>query len=307
LLDRRKLVRFAWLSIAAAFITISLKAGAYLVTGSVGLLSDALESCVNLAGAVIALAALNIAAHPPDADHAYGHDKIEYFSSGIEGVLIFVAALSIAAASINRLLNPQPLEKVGIGLIITLVATLVNLATSRVLLNAGRSYRSIALEADGHHLMTDVSTSVAVVIGVAAVGLTGWWWLDPVIGLFIAANIIFMGVKLVRRSMLGLLDTALPEADLQEIRAILDRYADDGIQTHALRTRQSGARRFISVHVLVPNYWTVSQGHALLERLEGDIRTALPSSTVFTHLEPLNEAASFEDIVLDREPVQPFN
>jgi cation diffusion facilitator family transporter len=276
------LARFAWLSIGAAVLTIGLKAGAYLITGSVGLLSDAMESLVNLAAAIIALLALNLAARPPDSDHAYGHTKVEYFSSGIEGLLILVAAVSIGAASIDRLLNPRPVEQVGIGLAISLFASLINFGAARVLLHAGRQYRSITLEADAHHLMTDVWTSIGVVVGVGAVGLTGWGWLDPVIALIVAANIVWTGVRLVRRSTLGLIDTALPEADLAKIQQVLNSYQSQGIQTHALRTRQAGVRRFISFHVLVPN------------------------STVFTHLEPVDEPTSFEDVTLDRTPGEPI-
>ncbi len=296
----RSLTRFAWLSIAAAVITIGLKAGAYFLTGSVGLLSDAMESGVNLIAAIVALGALTVAARPPDDEHAYGHDKAEYFSSGVEGALILVAAVSIAITAVNRLLNPQPLEQVGIGLVISLLASLVNFGVARVLLNASRQYTSITLEADSRHLMTDVWTSVGVVVGIGLVGLTRWEWLDPIIALLVAINIVWSGVGLIRRSMLGLMDTALSEPERAKIQAVLDTYRSEGIAFHAMRSRQSGPRRFVSVHVLVPDNWTVRQGHDLLEHIEHDIRSVLPQITVFTHMEPLGDPASQQDTTLDR-------
>ncbi|HMQ34633.1 MAG TPA: cation diffusion facilitator family transporter [Chloroflexaceae bacterium] len=300
--SRKSLTRFAWLSIGAAAATIGLKAAAYLITGSVGLLSDALESLVNLVAAVVALVVLTIAARPPDEDHAYGHDKAEYFSSGAEGALILIAAASIIYAAVGRLLDPQPIEQAGLGLAISVAASAINLVVARVLLQAGRHYHSITLEADAHHLMTDVWTSVGVVVGVAAVALTGWQRLDPIIAMIVAANIIWSGARILRRSALGLLDTALPGEDRAKVVAILAGYAErEGVQYHALRTRQAGARRFCSVHILVPGAWTVARGHMLLERIETDVRRALPNATVFTHLEPLEDPASFEDQSLDRE------
>ncbi|MFO7167281.1 MAG: cation diffusion facilitator family transporter [Chloroflexota bacterium] len=296
----RSLARFAWLSIAAAAITIGLKAGAFAITGSVSMLSDALESLVNLAAAIVALAALTIAARPPDEEHAYGHGKVEYFSSGIEGTLILVAAASIGYAAVDRLLRPQPIEQIGLGIGVSAAASLINLVVARVLLRAGRQHGSITLEADAHHLLTDVWTSAGVIAGVGAVALTGLTWLDPLIAIAVAANIVWSGVSLMRRSALGLMDTALPPDEREQVIRILESYQRSGIQTHALRTRQSGARRFVSFHVLVPDTWTVRRGHALLERIEHDIRSALPSVTVFTHLEPLGDPASWQDTGLDR-------
>lgn len=301
-MNRGSLKRFAWLSIAAAVITIGLKGMAYLLTGSVGLLSDALESFVNLAAAIMALVALTAAARPPDDEHEFGHDKAEYFSSGVEGVLILVAAVSIAYTSIERLLNPQPIEQAGLGLLISIVASLVNLGVARVLLNAGRQHESITLEADAHHLMTDVWTSAGVVLGVFIVALTGLQWLDPLIALLVAANIVREGVKLVRRSVMGLMDTALPAHEIQQIQDVLDKFRKKGIEIHALRTRQSGPRRFVTMHVLVPGDWTVKRGHDLLECLEASLCRELPNLNITSHLEPLEDPASWKDQDLVRDP-----
>jgi cation diffusion facilitator family transporter len=299
--SRASLTRFAWLSIAAALVTIGLKAGAYLVTGSVGLLSDALESVVNLVAAIVALVVLTVAARPPDEDHTYGHSKAEYFSSGVEGALILVAAASIAYTAISRLLDPQPIEAVGLGLAISVGASTINFVVARVLMQAGRHYRSITLEADSHHLMTDVWTSVGVVIGVGLVAITGWQILDPLIALAVAANIVWAGARILQRSALGLLDTALPPAEVQQVLEILGGYAEsEGVQYHALRTRQAAARRFVSVHILVPGSWSVLRGHHLLEQIEEEVRAALPNTTIFTHLEPIEDPASFDDQSLDR-------
>ena len=295
------LKRYIYLSIAAAFITIGLKTGAYLLTGSVGLLSDALESFVNLAAAIMALWMITIAERPPDDEHAFGHNKAEYFSSGVEGALILVAAAGIAWTAIPRLINPQPLENVGIGLAVSIVASAINFGVARVLLKAGRRYHSITLEADSKHLMTDVWTSVAVVGGVAAVMITGWLRLDPIIALAVAANIVWSGYHLMRRSALGLLDTSIPNAEIDQVTAVLDRYKGEGVEYHSLRTRQAAQRRFITVHILVPGNWTVQSGHNLLERIEGEVRGAFDSpTTVFTHLEPLEDPVSMEDIGIDR-------
>jgi cation diffusion facilitator family transporter len=298
--DRSSLTRFAWLSIAAAIITIALKATAYLLTGSVGLLSDALESIVNLVGALMALAMLTIAARPADEEHEYGHSKAEYFSSGVEGVLIMLAAASIIAAAIPRLIAPKPLEQVALGLGVSVVASLVNFFVARILLRAGKQHRSITLEADARHLMTDVWTSAGVLVGVGAVALTGWARLDPIVACLVAANIVWAGVGIVRKSVLGLMDTALPIEDQHKLQAVLGPYVQRGVQYHALRTRESGARKFVSLHVLVPGLWTVQRGHRLLESIESDIRAALPGATVFTHLESLEDPTSSDDTSLDR-------
>lgn len=298
--NRAQLTRYAWLSIAAAVVTIGLKVAAYFITDSVGLLSDAAESVVNLVGAVVALVMLAIAARPPDEEHAYGHSKAEYFSSGVEGALIFVAAITIGYAALTRFLNPRAIEDPGIGLLVAAIASTINLGVSQVLKRAGKQYESITLEADAQHLLTDVWTSVGVIAAVAAVAFTGWSWLDPLIALVVAGNILWTGYQLVRRSVLGLMDTALPPGELVKIHAALEPYKSQGVQFHALRSRQAGARRFVSMHVLVPGDWTVQRGHQLLESIEADIRTSFPTITVFTHLESLSDPASYDDTKLDR-------
>lgn len=305
-MPRASLTRFAWLSIAAALMTIGLKFAAYLLSGSVGLLSDAMESGVNLIAAIVALVALTIAARPSDEQHNFGHDKAEYFSSGVEGALILVAAFSIAYTSIERLLNPQPIEQIGLGLAISLSASLINLFVARILLRAGKAHQSITLEADAHHLMTDVWTSAGVVVGVGVVGLTGILWLDPIIALAVAANIVFAGFNLLKRSALGLMDTAADTETLAKITGILDGYrASRGLHWHGLRTRKAGSRTFLTVHILVPADWSVKQGHDLLEVIERDLRDAVPMLVTATHLEPLNDPLSDDDQLLDRPAAHP--
>ncbi|MDR2113148.1 MAG: cation diffusion facilitator family transporter [Candidatus Accumulibacter sp.] len=294
------LKRFAWLSIAAAVGTIVLKGAAWWLTGSVGLLSDALESLVNLAGALMALAMLTVAEQPADDDHAYGHGKAEYFSSGFEGLLILAAAIAIGVSATERLLHPEPLSGVGVGLGVSAVASLLNLAVARILLAAGSEHRSVTLEADARHLMTDIWTSVGVIAGVGAAALTGISWLDPLIALLVAVNIVWTGWKLIHRSMSGLMDGALPAEDHARVVDILARYRAEGIDYHALRTRESGARRFVELHLLVPGAWSVRRGHDLAERVESDIRAVLPRTTIITHVEPMEDPVSHEDIALDR-------
>lgn len=300
-MNRPSLNRFAWLSIAAAVLTIGLKAAAYLITDSIGLLSDALESVVNLAGALMALAMLTVAARPADEDHAFGHSKAEYFSSGVEGGLILIAAVSIGAAAVERLMFPKSLEQVGLGLGVAVAASFVNFGVAVILLRAARQYRSITLEANAHHLLTDVWTSAGVVAGVLAVGLTGWNRLDPIIALAVAVNIVWTGVRIMRKSVSGLMDTALPTDEQDLIRTALEPHRKAGIEYHALRTRQSGSRRFVSFHVLVPGQWTVQEGHQWVERIEEDICRVLPNTVVFTHLESLSDPNSWDDDALDRE------
>jgi cation diffusion facilitator family transporter len=292
--------RYAWLSVAAAIVTITLKTLAWKMTGSVGLLSDALESLVNLAAAVFTLTMLSYAARPPDEEHAFGHGKAEYFASGAEGAMILIAALAIIWSAANRLVAPRPLEQTGLGAAISAAASLVNLGTARVLLSAGRRRHSIALEADGQHLMTDVWTSAGVLLGIGAVAVTGWTRLDPLVAIGVAIRIVWAGSRLLHRSALGLLDTALPADEHAALQAVLARHEGSETRFHAVRTRQAGSRRFVYFHVLVPGAWTVARGHRLVEQIEEDIRAALPGASVFSHLEALEDPASLEDEALDR-------
>ncbi len=287
------LSRFAWLSIAAAIVTMGLKTVAYWLTGSVGLLSDAMESGVNLIGGMMALGMLTIAARPADEDHPYGHSKVEYFSSGVEGTLIFIAAISIAITAVGRLMHPKPLEQMGLGLGVSVLASLVNLAVALVLLKVARQRNSITLEANAHHLLTDVWTSVGVVAGIGLVALTGWNQLDPLVALLVAANIVWTGGRIVWESIGGLMDKALPAEELDALRKVLGRYEQDGVKCHELATRQAGAQRFVSLHVLVPGAWTIKRGHTLLNRLEADISEALPNTIVSSHLEPLDDPTAW--------------
>jgi cation diffusion facilitator family transporter len=297
----QSLTRFAWLSIGAALATMALKTVAYFLTGSVGLLSDAMESLVNLAGALMALSMLTVAARPADEDHPYGHGKAEYFSAGVEGSLIIIAAASIAYAAIQRLMHPRALEQLGLGLAVSVVASLVNLVVALVLLKAAKANRSATLSANAHHLLTDVWTSAGVLVGVGAVAVTGWQKLDPLVAIAVAVNIVWTGSRIVRESVSGLMDAALPAVEQEILRKVLESYAGEGVHYHALRSRQSGARRFVSLHVLVPAEWTVQHGHDTLERIEADIRRALPPITVFTHLEPIGDPIAMNDLDLHRD------
>jgi cation diffusion facilitator family transporter len=246
-----------------------------------------------------------VAARPPDEEHAYGHDKAEYFASGVEGALILVASVAIVWSAVNRLLHPRAIEQVGIGLLVSTGASIVNLVVSRVLMRAGKKHHSIALEADAHHLMTDVWTSAGVLAGIGVVALTGWDRLDPIVAIAVALNITWTGVKLIRRSALGLLDTSLPPDEQAAVQRVLDAQRGPEVQFHALRTRQAASRRFVSVHVLVPGTWSVSRGHALLERIEHEIRQVVPNANVLTHLEAIEDPTSYADEGLDRAAPSP--
>jgi len=270
------------------------------MTGSVGLLSDAIESLVNLAGALMALWMLTLAETPADENHAYGHSKAEYFSSAFEGGLILLAALAIAYMAIDRMLNPVPLEAVGVGLLVLVLASVINFATARILLEVGVRRKSITLEADAHHLMTDVWTSLGVIVGVGLVWLSGWLWLDPAIALVVALNIVWTGWQLMQRSADGLMDASLPAAELEQIETVLATYRKQGLDFHALRTRQAGSRIFVTLHILVPGNWSVQQGHDWAERIEMDIRTVIFQSHITSHLEPLEDPVSMTDQELDR-------
>jgi len=297
----RTLERYALLSVAAAILTIALKTLAWWLTGSVGLLSDALESVVNLAGALLALWMLRLSAMPPDEAHPFGRSKAEYFSSGVEGGLIVVAAVSIVWAALPRLIAPQSISLPVLGIAFSVTASAVNLGAALVLLRAGREYHSIALEADARHLLTDVWTSAGVIVGVVLVALTGWLRLDPLIALLVAANILWTGGKLMRRSVTGLLDPAIPETERADITRIFTEYSRRyGVSFHALRTRHAGARRFISFHLLVPDAWTVAHAHQLAEEIESRIRSLVPNASTFSHIEPVTHPSSYDDIALDR-------
>lgn len=298
---QRRLLRMIYLAIAAAVLTIALKTGAWLITGSIGLLADAAESLVNLAAAVVALVVVRWAGQPADEDHAYGHDKADYLSAGAEGTMIIVAAFLIAVPAVERLINPVPLESVGLGLAVTGVATVINFAVARLLIRVGREESSMTLLADGRHLITDVITSVGVIGGVALVALTGVDRLDPVIALIVAVNIIVTGYSLVRGALSGLLDHALEPDEIDRVEAVLDGYRETGLSFHALRTRRAAHRAFISLHVLVPGDWSVQRGHDTAENIEADLRALFETCTVFTHLEPLEDPVSFADTELDRE------
>ncbi len=290
--------RYAAWSVAAALMTMALKLFAWKVTGSVGLLSDALESTVNLTAALVAFWALRLAVMPPDDNHAYGHGKAEYFASGFEGAMIAVASLSILWASVPRLWDPQPIEQAGLGLVVSAVAALINLGMARALMHGARIHRSLALEADAHHLMTDVWTSVGIIGGVALVAVTGWLILDPLLAVLVGLNILRTGGRLLRQSADGLMDVSLPRADREVLDRLLEEFRAQGLRFHALRTRQSGPRRFVSLHVLVPGAWTVQQGHDLAERVEQRIREHLAPVHVITHLEPLEDPLAYDDDAL---------
>ena len=294
--NRASLTRFAWLSIGAAVLTIGLKSGAYLLTGSVGLLSDAIESGVNLVAAIMALGMLTVAAWPADKSHMYGHSKAEYFASSVEGILILVAAGGIIFTAAQRLVNLKELEQVGVGLIVSISASLINLAVAQILLRVGKKQNSITLEADAHHLMTDVWTSVGVVAAIGVVALTGWIILDPIIAIAVGLNIIWTAYQLLRRSVAGLMDASLPPEDQKLIAEVIAKYRKKNVQFHALRTRQSASRRFVSVHVLVPGKWTVHDAHHVADNFESDIRKVLSDSIVHTHLEPIDDEISMKDV-----------
>ena len=289
------LTKYAWLSIATGVAVFGLKIGSYAITGSVGLLSDALESIVNIVAAVVALIALRTAMKPADERHHFGHGKAEYFSAQIEGFMILLAAVVIIGTAIERLLKPAPLEAVGWGLAISTIASLLNGAVAFILMRAGRKYRSPVLDADGRHLLTDVWTSVGVLIGVGAVQLTGWLRLDALVAMAVGLNIIVTGVNLLRESTGALMDKALPAEDHDAIVSVLKKFESQTVKFHALQTRQAGRHRFVSMHVLVPAAWTIQQGHDLSEDLEGQIIDLLPDTTVHTHVEPIEDPRSWQD------------
>jgi len=295
------LTRYAWLSVSAAVATIVLKTLAWLVTGSVGMLSDALESIVNLVAALLALWMLRIAAAPPDAEHPYGRSKAEYFASGFEGAMIMLAAAGIVYAAMPRLIEPRQLDTPVLGIAISIFASAINFGTARVLLKAGARYHSITLEADARHLLTDVWTSAGVLLAVALVPLTGWLRLDPTIALVVAVNILWTGFRLMRRSIAGLLDAAIPGPERDEISKILQEYSKRyGVAFHAVRTRHAGTRRFVSFHLLVPDEWTVKHAHQIAEEVEARIGALVPNASLISHIEPISDPRSYDDMELDR-------
>jgi cation diffusion facilitator family transporter len=302
--QQRTLIRFMLLSVGAAIATIVLKVTAAGITGSVGLLSDAMESAVNLVAALVGLWALHLAGQPPDPVHQFGHGKAEYLSAAVEGGMVFVAAAVIIWTSIRRLIDPAPLDQPGIGVAISSVAALINLAVGMALLRAGRRHRSLTLVADGKHLLTDVVTSAGVLVGVALVAIFGWERLDPIVALVVGVNILFTGYGLLRRSVSGILDAALPSEDIAAIESILDRYRQEGIDFHALRTRESGRQQFVYVHVLVPDEWTVKRSHDVVEHFEADLATVLPGVVTFAHVEPRDDPSSYGHLHL-HPPVPP--
>ncbi len=294
------LTRYAWLSIVAALVTITMKSAAYFLTGSVGLLSDALESTVNLAAAVVALFVLKLITRPANDEFTFGFSKAEYFSSGFEGGMILLAAAGIIITAVPRLIYPVPLEQLGLGLAISVCASLINLGVALVLMRAGKRYNSITLEADARHLMTDVWTTVGVLVGIALVWITGYLRLDPIIALLVAVNILFTGYRLLVRSGRGLLDIALPPAELTSVKSILNSYQPQGVSYHALRTRQAAARKFLVVHLLVPGDWSVRQGHTLAEQVETQVLETITNANIVTHIEPIEDPLSMEDANINR-------
>ncbi len=301
ILQKKSLAPIAWFSIGASILTIIIKWSAYEITGSVGFLSDAMESFINLAAGIIALIMLTIAALPPDKEHPFGHDKAEYFSSLIEGILIVLAAIGIVYAAVNRIYHPRPLEELNIGMALSILATLINFATSRILMHYGRKHNSITLEADAQHLMTDVWTTIGILAGILLVKLTNWQLLDPLMAIVVAISIVYTGAKLIIRSTDGLMDSKLSEKELVVIRKILDRYKGQGVDYHALYTRQSSSKSFITFHLLIPGDLTIYQSHEFSKKIEKEITAELPHSSVFIHLEPINDPDSFEDHLNETE------
>ena len=286
---------YAWLSVFTSVVTIVLKFGAWWLTGSVGLLSDAIEGFVNIAAALVALAVLTYSAAAPDREHNFGHDKAQYFSSGIEGALIFVAAAAIVWSAVPRLFAPQPIEQLGAGVALSVLAAGANAGCAWVMLRAAREHRSITLEADARHLLTDVWTTAGVVVGVCLVALTGWLVLDPLIAIIVAIQIVWTGWELVHRSFQGLMDRSIPDEEIAIVTEVLDRVRHEGGDYHNLRTREAGTRSYIDVHVLVPGVTTLQAAHDLSEKLEDEIRARLPHSEVLVHLEPLEDPRSWDD------------
>lgn len=297
--------RYAWLSVATAVTVLALKLVAWKISDSVGLLSDALETLTNVGGATMALLMLRLAAQPPDHEHAYGHHKAEYFSSGFEGMLIFLAAALIVIQAVPRLINPQPLEQPLIAIGAAVLATALNFGVAQLLFRVAARWHSVTLDADARHLMADVWTTLGVIVGVGLVYATGWYWLDPVVALLVALNVLREGWSLIREAADGLMDVSWHESEQQVLREVLARFRAEAaqpgeIEFHALRTRRSASRRFVEFHVLVPGEWSVQRGHDFVERVEAELSERLPNLTAFTHLEPTEDPRSYGDEGLDR-------
>lgn len=300
------LEKWAWLSVLAAVLTIALKLAAWWWTDSVGLLSDAMESIVNLVAAIFAVIAVRVAEAPADDNHHFGHDKIEYFAGGFEGGLILLAAIGIAWASIDRLLNPMDLQAIGLGAVLAAIASVINGVVGWKLMNIGKQYHSLTLESDGHHLLTDVWTSVGVIAAIGIVGISGWWWLDPVIALLVAINIFWTGGMLIYRAWSGLMDESLDAESAQALTKVLKHHCQAPLKWHALRHRRAGRRAFATVHVLVPGRWSMLQAHDLAEAIEEDVRQQLPNLVLSIHLEPLEDERAYGDYEpLEHSSAQP--
>jgi len=294
---RKSPASIVWFSIIASVLTITLKAIAYYVTDSVGFLSDAMESIINLVAGIVAFLMLKIAFNPPDKEHPFGHDKAEYFSSLIEGSLIIIAAIGIGIAAINRIIHPKPLEELNLGMVFSVFATLINLVTARILLYHGRKYKSITLEADARHLMTDVLTTVGILLGILIVKFTNWDIIDPLIAIVVALSIVFTGMRLIIRSTEGLMDTSLSDEELKIIKEIIERYKVEGIDYHALYTKKVSSRNFISFHLLFPGNWSIYKSHELAKKIEKEIANSYAFSDIFIHLEPFNDPEAYDDFL----------
>lgn len=303
-MTQNPLRKFIYLSIAAAIVTILLKFYAYYVTGSMGFLSDALESFVNLFAAIFALVMFNISMKPADKEHEFGHSKAEYFSSAAEGALILIAAFTIIWSAVPRLIDPRPIENINTGLLFSLLASLVNLGVGLTLIHQGKKRNSLLLEADGKHLMADVWTSIGVIVAIMVVRFTGWLIVDPIIAIIVALNIVFTGYRLIMRSASGLMDASLPKEDMDKITAYLDSLKDQQIEYHSLLTRAAGRRKFIAFHMLVPGKWTVQEAHDHADEIEETIINMFDEPvTIHTHLEPVEDPASMRDVGIDRQEI----
>ena len=291
---KKSLIAYTYLSIFTALLTISLKLIAYLLTQSVGLLSDAIESLVNLMAAIIAFLTIRLAEKPADKKHPYGHSKAEYFSSTAEGFFIFSAALAIIFSAVNRIIYPKMIEQVSIGLLISAAATLINFLVGKKLISVGKKYQSITLEADGRHLLTDVWTSAGVIAAVFLVDKTKILVLDPLVAIFVALNILLTGANLIRRSLSGFMDEALDKNDLLKVDKIFQKYQKKGLVFHAIKSRQSGQKKFLSFHALFPKSYSIKKAHDLVDKIEKELKRKVLNLQIESHMEPKDDKRSFE-------------